>query len=426
MTRRRQTFPAYVRRRWRALGLVAVLMLGALLVAAVADRGHDPLWVARNADPVAVAFAPDASEAYSLHGNGERIHALEARRGGNGQLLWSSPMNDSRALLRAGNDWVAVATDFPRAFLTVYQEDGSVRFQVPIEGNARAMASEGDTLALAVQAPGNPVLVYDGGASPRIHRFPAVVQGVDLEGGRLAVATGAGHVFVLAKDGGMLLNETLPVTIRSVSLSDDGSRLLAGGSSRGAGNLSGLVAFYDIGAPAPLRWTHLTRAGVGYVSLDAAGVLGLALEETPPRDLFHAFDTGTGERRWTRNAEGEIAQDDAGAHGGIALSPDGRSVLFGTIRGGLTALDMADGRERWSYQVDGATVVAFADLGASRHALANARVAPTGPYETLLHFDMGQEPTLARLGVTAALIVGVAAVSAALVLGVGYARLRRA
>jgi hypothetical protein len=72
-------------------------------------------------------------------------------------------MHATRALLRAGEEGVAVATDFPLAFLTFYGRDGAPRYQMALEGNPHAMALEEDRLALALNAPGNPILVLEGG-----------------------------------------------------------------------------------------------------------------------------------------------------------------------------------------------------------------------------------------------------------------------
>lgn len=425
MTRRPQSFAAYARRRWRALGLVLVLTTGALLVAALTDRGHDPVWTARDAQPVALALSDDADVVYSLHGDAERIRALEARRGATGALLWSSPLNESRVLLEAGSNWVATATDFPRAFLTLYDDDARIRYQVPLEGSPRALAGDGRALAVALQAPGNPVLVHDEEGAARVHRFSSFVNALDLQAGRLGVGTGGGNLVVLDAQGGELLNTTLPISIRSLRMSDDGTRIVVGGFSNQPGELSGLVAFYDLDQASPLRWTYPTRVGVGFVDLDDAGDYAMAVEESPPRNTVHAFGTTGARVLWSRAADGEVSQDDAGALGGAALSPDGRVCIVSTLSGGVRAFAMGDGTLLWTYDADGTTVVAFGDES-SRHLVTNARVTLTGPYDSLLYFSRAREPLTQELTVIAGVIVAIGVTSAALVLGVGYARLRRA
>lgn len=423
MTRRRHSFPAYARRRWRVLGLLLVLLLGSLLVAVLADRGHDPHWAVRGASPVAVALSDDEDIAYSLRGTPTRIQALEAHRVSDGEWLWSSPMNDSRALLRAGPDWVAVATDFPLAFLTVFGEDNSIRYQVPLEGNPRAMAGEGDRLALALQAPGNPVLVFDGGPDFRVHRFPSFVNALDLRGGRLAVGTGQGELVVLERDGTERANLSLPMSIRSVRLSADGGHLVAGGFSVAPGDLSGLVAALDLEQDEPVIWTYATRIGVGYVDLDAAGLRALAVEEASPKNLVHVFDFARGEARFVLETEGEVAQDDAGWLGGVAMAPDGRHLAVGTIHGPLDLVRTSDGRLEWQFRIDGTDAVAFGGRGL---LLVNARLSLNAPYDALLLFDTAREPLLGRLGLVSLGLATLAVATGAATLAIGYARLRRA
>lgn len=424
MSRRPQSLAAYARRRARSLGLLLVLLLGSLLVAALTDRGHDPVWTTRGTPSVAIALSDDADLAYVLRVDEGIVTALEARRGSTGALFWSTPMNDTRALLAAGEDWVAVATDFPRAFLTYYGEDGSARFQDALEGNPRALAGEGDLLALALQAPGNPVLAYENSRVPRTFRFDSFVNSIDVRGHRIAIGTGGGDVVVLEANGTVALNATLPISVRSIRLSDDGQRVVVGGFSRAPGDLSGLVAAYDLGADAPLRWTYATRIGVGYVDLDRDGVWAIAVEESPPRNTIHGFSMGEGRPLWSRSTGGEVAQDDAGSLGGVALSPDGDTVAVGTLHGRLQLLDMDTGRTRWTYRIDGTTAVTYSYDDGER-ILANARLSLNAPYEGLLLFSSDAEPPLGRLAYIAGGLTLLAIASAATLLGVGYWRLRK-
>lgn len=424
MARRRPTFPAYARRRWRFLGLVLVLLSGSLLVLAITDRGHDPLWTARGAGIEAVDVAPDGSVVYTLVSEEANISRLEARSGRDGDLLWESPFNATRALLRAGPDGVAVATDFPLAFLTVFRDDGSVSFQVPLEGNPRAMAIEGRRLALALQAPGNPVLVFEDGRLNRTHVLDSFVNTLDLRAGRLAVGTGAGQVKLFADNGTELFNASLPAAVRSLRLSGDGATLAAGGFSLAPGNLGGHVAFFDATRADPLVWTAETAVGIGLVDLDRAGVEIMAVEESPPSSTVLLFDTATGVRRFAYRVDGNIARDDAGAFGGAALSPDGRTLVVATLRGGVDAYTVPDGEPRWSYGSQGSSILVFA-AAENDLLVANGRLVKTGGLDTLFLFSTEREPLLGSATLLAVGLVGLALAVGVLVLSVGYWRVRR-
>lgn len=426
MSRRPQSFRVYARRRWRVVGLAVVLLCGALLVLTLTDRGHDPMWSARGGPFSHVAISPDGSSVYSLSFSGDVVTGLEARRGSTGELRWQSPMAASRALLEAGDGWVAVATDFPQAFLTVYGDDSSVRFQVPLEGNPRALAGDGPRIVLALQAPNNPVLVFEDAQVVQVHHFSSTVNALDAYGGRLAIGTVSGEVVVLDETGGIVFETTLSMTVRSLRLDASGERLLAGGTSRGdAGDLSGAVAFLEPGlGEDALRWSHRTLVPVTFVDMDAAGQRAIAVEESPPRHRIHGFDTSRAEPVWERALDGEVAQDDSGSLGGAAISPDGRYVAVATLRGPIAIVDMASGRETWEYRSHGTTAVAFAERDGDAF-IANGRLAATGPHDALMGFSVTSQPALADLPRTAALLVLLSATAAGLVLGAGYWRRRR-
>lgn len=426
MARRRPSFATYVARRWRVVGLLAVLLLGSLLVLAITDRGHEPLWTTRTGPIDSAAISPDGSTVYALIREGDNLTRLEARRGGSGSLLWESPMHATRALLAAGDDGVAVATDFPFAFLTAYGVDGSVRVQVPLEGNPRALAVEGGRLAIALQAPGNPVLVFEEGRVARTHLFPSFVKAIDLRSGRLAAGTGDGGVLLFHENGTAAYNASLPMGVRSLQLSRDGTALLVGGSSLTPGDLTGALAFVDLTRREPLLWVAPAPGSVGLVGMDDAGLWALSVEEAPPNHRLRMLEAATGTQRWSREVDGFVVRDDAGASGGAALSPDGRHVVVGTWRGDLQVLRVTDGRARWTFQAEGMTQASFA-REAPEQVLANGRLAPGGAYATMFLFSTDHEPLWSRLPVLAILLVLAALAAAASIVGVGYWRvLRRA
>lgn len=424
MPRRRLTLGQYVARRWRVLGLVLVLTAGSLLVLAVTDRGHDPGWSVRPGSVDSAALAPDGSFAYALIRDEGNITRLEARRGVDGSLAWESPVQAPRALLQAGPDGVVVATDFPRAFLTYYATDGDIRFQVPLQGNPRAISVEGTHVALALQAPGNPVLVFREGTIEHVHRFAQFVNSLEIRSGRLGVGTGSGQVSLFAPNGTMMFNASFPMSVRSLAMSGDGLAVVVGGDSLDPGDFSGFLAFVDLAFPDPIRWTQPTGAGVGLVDLERNGLWAMAILESPPRYTVQILETGTGRARWAHPVDGTVARDDSGSLGGAALSPDGRHVAVGTLRDGIVVRDVRDGRTLWRYDAEGTTLVTYARENTEVIA-ANGRLVQNGPYDTLLLFRVTLEPWTGQIPSVAMLIVVAGIVGGALVLGYGYWRARR-
>lgn len=423
MTRRRPTFAQYLRRRWRAVGLILVLLLGGVLVLAVTDRGHDPAWDARTGTVGDIVLSPDGKAAYALARDEGENARLEARSAEDGRVLWSSRLPASGALLRAVDDEVVVATDFPRAFLTSYGADGGIQWQVPLEGSPRALAIDGGLVALSLRASGNPVLVVEDGQVLRIHRFSTLVDSLDMRAGRLAVGTEGGELVVFDATGARVGNMTVPISVRSVRLDARGGVVVFGGSGVGAAALSGGVGVMDVGAAQPLRWLTRTTQGIGLVSTDRGADAVLALEAAPTYAVT-LHDGKTGAVRWTRPSGDVVSRDDAGAYGGAALSPDGGTVVVLTLRGPVRALDGGTGESRWTYAAEGGTVVAFPRDDATRFA-TNARLVQNGPFDAVLLFLADGEPAMDRIGIAAAGLTLLAALVAALVVGAGFWRARR-
>jgi len=385
------------------------------------------MWDARGSALIDQAIpSPDGKVVYSLVRESGNISRLEARSGASGVLLWGSPMNATRALLAAGEGSVAVATDFPRASLTVYGDDGVPRMQAWIEGgNPRALAQDSTRTALALQGRRNSVSIYENGQLSSTMFFPSFVNSLDLRAGRLAVGTGDGNVVVFSPEAQPVLNTSLPMSVHSLRLDHDASTLLVGGYSLTPGDLSGALALLRVGDAAPLRWLHNTSAGIGLVDLDGAGILALAVEGSLPRHTITMLDGGTGALRWSRTVDGIVPRDDAGAFGGAALSPDGAHVIVATIRGPVQAFTATSGHPEWTFRSEGSSVVRFA-REAPDVFVADGRLSPNGPYDALFLFSMTQEPTVGKLPQLAGALVLASIVAASMVLGVGYWRLRRA
>lgn len=425
MPRRRLTLAAFVGRRWRAIGAILVLLLGSLLVLAVTDRGHDPIWTAAAGEVDQTALSPDGLSVYALARRNGSITGLRAHSGETGELLWMSEFNATRALLAAGPTGAAVATDFPRAFLTFYGVDGGLRWQVPLEGGSPvALRIEGERVVLALEGSNNPVLLFDGDLLIRTYRFPGPVRALDLQEGLLATGGLGGEVIVLGPDHREVLSTRLNMSIRSLRLAQDGSSLVVGGFGLTPADPRGRVALLDIGSSRPVRWEQETPVGVGLVDTDAAGLFVLAVEDEPPSATLHVYEGATGATLWTRLLRGSVARDDAGTIGGAALSPDGSVVAVSTLRGGLTVFGTEDGDEGWRFDSHGGAIVTFAQEDARRLLFAG-RLLESRPFDTLLLFSPQAEPLAQRAGLLGAALVAGAGLVLGLYVGVGFWRARR-
>lgn len=432
MSRRRLSLGAYVRRRWRAVGAIVVLFLGALLVVAVTDRGHDPIWLAGAGALDQTALSPDGAVAYVLLRDTGNVSGIAAYRATDGARLWEGELNATRALLAAGPHGVAVATDFPRAFLTFYGVDGSIDTElspegnpIAIEGNPVAMAIDGERLALALNAPGNPVLLFEKGRHVATFEHASAVRALDAESELVAVAGLSGEVVVRNAVGRELLNATLPMSVRSLRLSADGTTVVVGGFGLTPAAAGGHVALLDVGSPQPVRWVRDTpEGGVGLVDVDALGLYALAVEETPPTSTLHLYEGATGATQWWHILDGSVARHDSGASGGAALSPDGRAVAVGTLRGDVAVYKVKNGDESWTYRAGGVNAVAFAKDQPS-HLLAGARLLQSRPHDSLLFFLLHDEPAAQRATLLAGGLATLAGSALALFVGIGFYRARR-
>lgn len=424
MARRRPSFGTYARRRWRALGAVVVLLLGAVLVLAVTDRGHDPRWHAQTGEVDQLDVAPDGSVVYALVREGGNLSALQARAGDDGRLLWESPVTAPRARLRAAPDGVVLATDFPSPFLTRFGADGSLRFQVAFEGNPHALDVDGATTALALLAPGNPILLFEGERLVRRESSPGTVGAIDLENGRVAVGTSTGAVWIQALDGTRLFEASFPMDVRSLRLSTDGGLVALGGAAQEPGGDQGLVAIVDLSDGTPERWRATTASAIGLVEMDRAGVVVVAVEDRPLAANARAYEGATGATLWVREVGGNVFRDDAGAFGSLAVAPDARAVAYATLRGQIQLVRATDGEPRWSYGTRGAPILEFAD-GEPDVLVAAGRLSASRLYETTFSFSLMDEPPIADARLMAFVAVVAALALAASLLGFGYWRARR-
>lgn len=426
MSRRRLTLAAYVRRRWRYVGAIVVLLLGALLVLAMTDRGHDPVWEAGPRQIGAVAVSPDASAVYALARDGNAITSLVAHSGEDGSQLWEGQLNATSAVLAAGPAGAAVANDFPAAFLTVYGADGSIKWLFALEGSPIAVIVEDDHVALALNAPssGHPVLLFQGEHLVRTLRHPSPVQAVDMAGGLVAAAGRDGDLVVHDREGREVANLSLGFSPESIRLAKDGTAVVVGGRGSSPADTRGQVAFIDLGPEPRLRWQQATPVDVGLVDVDAAALRVLAIEESPPSATVHVYDGATGATLWARLVSGSVPHDDAGVQGAAALSPDASRVAVGTIGGSVRLFDAATGKEIWDYRAAGASRVMFPDDEPQR-VVVGGRLLASRPYDSLMVFSVSGEPLAQRAVVLASVMVGLGVAALAGLIGIGFWRAKK-
>lgn len=408
------------------MGALVVLLMGALLVLAVTDRGHDPVWQVSGGQIYSAAISPDASAAYTLVIDDDAVTRIVAYRGSDGSKLWEGELNATNAVLAAGPAGAAVATDFPLAFLTVYAADGTIRWTpVPLEGNPSALAYEGNLLALALNAPAlsYPVLLFEGEYLVRTLRHPSPVVSLDMAGGFVAAAGRDGELIVHAIDGSEVANVSLGFAPISVRLADDGSALVVGGGGLDPADTRGQIAFVDLGKQAQLRWRQDTPARVGLVDIDSVALRALAIEESPPSATIHVYDGATGATLWTRLVAGSVPRE-RGQQGAAALSPDATRVAVGTVGGNVQLFEADDGDEMWQFRAAGAKHVMFAQDDPQRLAVAG-RLLPSRPYDSLMLFDVAGEPLAQRAVVLAGAIIALGVLTLAGFIGIGYWRAKR-
>ena len=148
--------------------------------------------------------------------------------------------------------------------------------------------------------------VHAGGPPPGL---VAVVRFIDTLSGWsgwlfcwliLPLMLGTTYEVIVRRDRTELLNVTLPMSVHSLRLAQDGSAVLVGGFADPVGR----IAYLDHAGEPTIRWQQETPVRVGLVDLDALGLVAMAVEEEPPSSTIHVYDASTGATRWTRRASG--------------------------------------------------------------------------------------------------------------------------
>jgi outer membrane protein assembly factor BamB len=209
---------------------------------------------------------------------------------------------------------------------------------------------------------------------PRSGLQAQVVWSVDLGPGRqtssptlasdgtILVVSGAGTLFAVRPDGAVRWTARTGPSLRSApALGPDGTVYLASMDGRlyavappAAGGSEGAVRWaFDFGqhlGPTPLLTTAPPPAGADGIGSGASPTVsrdGMIYVGANNSNLYAIRPDGA--LAWLFEAEREVA----GIWSTAALSPDERVLYFGANKGGLYAVDRADGALRWRFEVPG-------------------------------------------------------------------------
>ena len=180
--------------------------------------------------------------------------------------------------------------------------------------------------------------------------------------GTVYVSSGAGRLHVIAPDGSVRWAALAgPSTKAAPALADDGTvylssmdgRLYAVSPPAGAGNEGVTRWTFEFGA-------HLGQTPIVTATPPPPGVDGIGSGASPTigpdgviyvganNSNFYAI-TPAGTLKWLFEAEREVG----GIWSSGALSQDARTVYFGANKGGIYALNTADGLLRWRFDIFG-------------------------------------------------------------------------
>lgn len=408
----------YAGRRWRTTSLLAVAVLGALVYAGVADRGHDPMWTDEGGDLEAIALAEDGETAFALRaaGAGRELVAMDRT----GATLWNRSAAGG-SFIGTGRGWVALAEVGEPSRLTILRGfDGVVLLQAAVGGVPRGLAADGETVAVALESPDDAVSVWTRLAYDRTLRLPTYVTALDVADDTVAAGAADGTV-VVDRSRTELARFQAGMSLRSVRLDARGETLVVGGFGAKPGDLSGGVAVYHVGPDGhePLSRTA-TENGVGFVDIASDGSVVLALEETPGRSSLR-IASPTGGPALRHVAPGVVPRLGSSGLAGARLMPDGSGVAVATLTGNVDYVELPSGEVRWSWRAKGALAVDVAG-DAPGAFVASARLFPSHGYDRLVLFDVRDEPFVRDMALLVPALVAAVVALGALVLGVGRTR----
>lgn len=180
--------------------------------------------------------------------------------------------------------------------------------------------------------------------------------------GTVYAVSGAGKLFAISPDGGVKWTATTGPMLRAApALAADGTVYLASLDGKlyavappAAGGSDGVVQWtFDLG-------THLGPTALVTDAKSGAGANGIGSIASPTiapdgtiylggsNSNFYAI-TAQGQLKWLFEAQRELA----GIASTAALSADNQTLYFGANKGGIYAVNAADGSLRWQYDIYG-------------------------------------------------------------------------
>ncbi|HWG89852.1 MAG TPA: hypothetical protein VNZ52_03290 [Candidatus Thermoplasmatota archaeon] len=421
-----------LRRHWRVLAVTLLLMVATSLLAALADRGHDPEWRRELPDEVsALSFTPD----------GERLLALQTRNGSftaltaltpRGERAWTVPLNVSYVKFAAANEAVAVATAPSPANLTVYDAlTGRPFWYAPIPRVfVTSLAMDGDLLAVALQTTPPGVQVFtregDGFLLQAELPFPSgpdgtnQVRGLDVRDGTVAAGDDLGNVKAL-RGGALVLEARVPYQALALEVQPGGAGLLVGGRSLDGSGFTGGVQALRITPGDPLgevEWTAPVPGTVTFLDVshpETGTARAVALVDAGP-PILRGFPDLQVPQGWSTRATRVISDLLPNRAAALALDPKGETVAYVTAGDEVTVLSAAGGEEQWTYRAFGGTSLSYHPEGGA--FATGVRLLPDLPPNVVLYFDVEEEPLSRDLSRLLPLVLALEALVGLGVLGV--------
>jgi outer membrane protein assembly factor BamB len=187
--------------------------------------------------------------------------------------------------------------------------------------------------------------------------------------GTIYLVNSDGKLFVVGPDGALRwTTQTGPVLIAAPALAPDGTVYIASMDGRlyavrppvGADNEGSIAWTFDFSAnlgPTPLVTAPTGGGGATGIGSGAPPTVGPdgTIYLGANNSNFYAI-APDGKLKWLYEAQRELA----GIWTSATLSPDGSSLYFGANRGGVYALNRADGSLRWRFDIYGSVFSSIA------------------------------------------------------------------
>ena len=311
-------------RFWQAAAAIA-LAAALLLVVAIPLSAQSPdgqLWVHGSASRVqAVAISEDGS----LVAVGSRDNFLSLFDG-SGELLWKFEAENSILGVDISPDgrWLAIASEDRFVYLLDADKNVLWKYKAARPMNNAAVAADGSLVAAT--SDDLSVYVFDNeGTLLWQEELGIGVRAVDIYGSadkaRVVLGSDDGLITIYNRDGRALLQAWLDYSVKTVSVTSNGARILAGTSDGSAVLLNG--------ANGSEIWRFEAEDSVNSVSLAADGSSALIGSEDESAYLLD----GSGMLTHQFRQESEVLS--------VSIAGDGNRLSIGTVSGAARVFDPA-------------------------------------------------------------------------------------